>query len=55
MDKKQEKLENQPEVSLVQMLLTAEGISEITAYGGFPIRYPHWKWGSEYEILHQRK
>jgi len=26
-------------------------INEIAARGGFPIRYPHWKWGMEYEEL----
>lgn len=26
-------------------------ISEIAAKGGFPIRYPHWKFGMEYEKL----
>jgi stage V sporulation protein R len=23
----------------------------VAAYGGFPTRYPHWKWGMEYERL----
>lgn len=26
-------------------------MSEIAAYGGFPIRYPHWRFGMEYERL----
>jgi stage V sporulation protein R len=26
-------------------------INEIAAYGGFPTRYPHWRWGMEYEQL----
>jgi stage V sporulation protein R len=26
-------------------------ISELASYGGFPVRYPHWKWGMEYEEL----
>ena len=26
-------------------------INEIAARGGFPIRYPHWQWGMEYEEL----
>ncbi|MBL1218607.1 MAG: SpoVR family protein [Planctomycetes bacterium] len=26
----------------------------LAAYGGFPIRYPHWKWGMEYEKLRKR-
>lgn len=31
--------------------LTYDDISEIAAYGGFPVRYPHWQWGMEYEEL----
>lgn len=38
---------NQP---LIQML-THDEISEIASYGGFPVRYPHWKFGEEYEEL----
>lgn len=26
-------------------------LNEIAAYGGFPTRYPHWRWGMEYERL----
>jgi stage V sporulation protein R len=26
-------------------------ISELASYGGFPVRYPHWRWGQEYEEL----
>src|SRR3990167_2158887 len=36
--------------TVVQMLDYAE-MSEICAYGGFPVRYPHWSWGAEYEEL----
>jgi stage V sporulation protein R len=25
-----------------------EEINMIAAYGGFPVRYPHWRWGMEY-------
>jgi stage V sporulation protein R len=32
-------------------MLTYDQISEIAAYGGFPVRFPHWKWGMEYEEL----
>jgi stage V sporulation protein R len=32
-------------------MLTYDEISEIAAYGGFPVRYPHWRWGMEYEEL----
>jgi stage V sporulation protein R len=28
-----------------------EQMNEIAAYGGFPIRYPHWSFGMEYEGL----
>ncbi len=24
---------------------------EVAAYGGFPVRYPHWRWGMEYDRL----
>ncbi len=26
-------------------------MSEIAAYGGFPVRYPHWRYGMEYDHL----
>ncbi len=26
-------------------------MNQIAAYGGFPVRYPHWRWGMEYERL----
>lgn len=29
-------------------------MNQIAACGGFPIRYPHWKWGMEYEKLSKR-
>lgn len=32
-------------------LVTYEQINQIAAYGGFPVRYPHWKFGMEYEHL----
>lgn len=32
-------------------MLTYDEMSEVAAYGGFPVRYPHWKWGMEYEEL----
>lgn len=31
--------------------LTYDEISEIAAYGGFPVRYPHWQFGEQYEDL----
>src|SRR6478735_1660502 len=26
-------------------------MNEVAAYGGFPVRYPHWRFGMEYEQL----
>lgn len=31
--------------------LDYDGISEVAAYGGFPVRYPHWSFGEQYEEL----
>lgn len=35
-------------------VLPFEVMNQIASYGGFPIRYPHWKWGMEYEKLSKR-
>ena len=32
-------------------VLDFDEINMVAAYTGFPIRYPHWKWGMEYERL----
>ncbi len=32
-------------------VLTHEEMNEVAAYGGFPNRYPHWRFGMEYEQL----
>jgi stage V sporulation protein R len=32
-------------------LITYQQMNEIAAYGGFPVRYPHWRFGMEYEQL----
>jgi stage V sporulation protein R len=32
-------------------LITYDQISQFAARGGFPVRYPHWKFGMEYEHL----
>ena len=53
----QEKIEK--EASLVGLdffetrfeMLPYDKINEIAAYGGFPTRYPHWRFGMEYEQL----
>ncbi|MET0284040.1 MAG: SpoVR family protein, partial [Polyangiales bacterium] len=26
-------------------------MNEVASYGGFPVRYPHWRFGMEYEQL----
>jgi stage V sporulation protein R len=31
-----------------------EQMNQIAAYGGFPQRYPHWRFGSEYEAIRKR-
>jgi len=35
-------------------VLDFDTMNQIAAYGGFPIRYPHWRWGMEYEKLSKR-
>lgn len=32
-------------------LITYDQINQFAAYGGFPVRYPHWKFGMEYDHL----
>jgi len=32
-------------------LVNADQLNSIAAYGGFPTRYPHWRFGMEYERL----
>jgi stage V sporulation protein R len=32
-------------------VLTFEQMNEVAAYDGFPVRYPHWRFGMEYERL----
>ena len=36
-------------------VLTYEEISQVAAYGGFPQRYPHWRFGMEYEKLRKQQ
>jgi stage V sporulation protein R len=31
-----------------------EQMNQVAAYGGFPQRYPHWRWGMEYERLRKQ-
>lgn len=35
----------------VIQFLTYDEISEIASYNGFPVRYPHWRFGQEYEEM----
>lgn len=32
--------------------LRYDEISEIASYGGFPVRYPHWRFGMELSLIH---
>ncbi len=32
-------------------VLDYQRMNEVAAYGGFPVRYPHWRYGMEYERL----
>ena len=32
-------------------VLDWDQMNMVAAYGGFPTRYPHWRWGLEYEQL----
>lgn len=31
--------------------MTYDEVSEVIENGGFPVRYPRWNWGMEYETL----
>ncbi len=39
---------------VIYEVLPFEIMNQIAAYGGFPTRYPHWRWGMEYEKLSKR-
>ena len=39
---------------VVYEVLPFEVMNQIASYGGFPVRYPHWRWGMEYEKLSKR-
>ena len=32
-------------------LVTYKQMNQLAAYVGFPVRYPHWRWGMEYERI----
>ncbi|MCA9507224.1 MAG: SpoVR family protein [Myxococcales bacterium] len=36
---------------IIYEMLDYDEINMVAAYMGFPVRYPHWKWGMEYERL----
>ncbi|MEM8758678.1 MAG: SpoVR family protein, partial [Planctomycetota bacterium] len=35
-------------------VLDFDTMNQIASYGGFPLRYPHWKWGAEYDRMSKR-
>ncbi|QYO64178.1 SpoVR family protein [Leptolyngbya sp. 7M] len=35
-------------------VLPFDVMNQIASYGGFPVRYPHWRWGMEFERLSKR-
>jgi stage V sporulation protein R len=35
-------------------VLAAQQVDQVAAYGGFPQRYPHWRFGMEYEKLRKQ-
>ncbi len=39
---------------VVYELLDFDQMNQVAAYGGFPRRYPHWKFGMEYERLRKQ-
>lgn len=39
---------------VIYEVLPFDTMNQIAAYGGFPTRYPHWKWGMEYDALSKR-
>ncbi len=36
---------------VVYELITYDQMNQFASYGGFPVRYPHWRFGMEYEQL----
>ena len=32
-------------------VVSYDELNMVASYGGFPTRYPHWRWGMEYEQL----
>jgi stage V sporulation protein R len=36
---------------IIVEFVSYDEMSELASYGGFPVRYPHWRWGMEYEEM----
>src|SRR5436853_1053457 len=36
---------------VIYELIDHDELNMVAAYGGFPVRYPHWRFGMEYEQL----
>ena len=36
-------------------LVDADQLNAVAAYGGFPTRYPHWRFGMEYERMRKQR
>lgn len=36
---------------IIVEIVTYSDMSELASYGGFPVRYPHWRFGMEYEEM----
>lgn len=39
---------------VIYEVLPFDTMNQIASYQGFPVRYPHWKWGMEYDSLSKR-
>ncbi len=39
--------------TIIFEVLSFEEMNEVASYGGFPKRYPHWRFGMEYERMHK--
>jgi len=39
---------------IIMEVLDYDSMNQLAAYGGFPVRYPHWHWGMEYEKIRKR-
>lgn len=39
---------------VIYQMVRFDVMNQLAAYGGFPLRYPHWRWGMEYEKLTKR-